>query len=97
MTAGELRFPAHAALRKVEADLADLLALTPSAARVSDASGKMPEGESFASRVGGRGKVSKQRRRKLNRKVWEIVHSDEYLREAELLGHAVPELKKDGQ
>ena len=58
---------------------------------VSAATGKVAEGESSASR-GSRGKASKQRRRKLNR--WETVQSDEYLKEAELLGHSVPKLNQ---
>eukprot|EP01043_Picozoa_sp_COSAG02_P042698 COSAG02_NODE_3650_length_6422_cov_15.219516_5_plen_121_part_00 len=84
-------YPAHAALREVEAALADLLADNTPA--TGAATGKAAEGESSASR-GGRGKASKQRRRKLNRKVWEIVQSDEYLKEAELLGHSVPKLNQ---
>ena len=94
MTEQGVSYPAHAALREVEAGLADLLAENTPAACAAVEVGKAAEGESPALR-GGRGKVSKQRRRKLNRKVWEIVQSDEYRREAAQLGHSVPEPKKD--
>ena len=84
--ASVVQFPAHAALRNVEAALAALATETPELAQTTD---------SVHSRTAGNGKATKQRRRKLNRKVWEIVQSDEYRREAAQLGHSVPEPKKD--
>ena len=93
MTEQGASYPAHAALRKVEAALADLLTENTPATSTTFENDKTGEGPSPLPRS-GRGKASKQRRRKLNRKVWEIMQSDEYMKEAELLGHSVPALSK---